>query len=243
MAKQVGIYQFNGKLGEAVGSKARKGYQVVKRAPVATKNPSTKAQVIQRAIFAACTASGAAVPEGAIVGLRPYANGGGMSIRNAFSKLLQKTGAIVATWHQDTQEATTTFDKTKVVYARGNQPNIIAGAPDFDIPNALEFSYDLGDLNPHTTNLIVIVWCSDFKQFVVKKLTDIRASGTAHIEVPALWNGVKVDIYVYTQCFENADQKRALYEAEIYAAVGEIKTAESNAKYSNSAYIGSGTIG
>lgn len=243
MAKQVGIYQFNGKLGEAVGSKARKGYQVVKRAPVATKNPSTKAQVIQRTIFAACAASGAAVPEGAIVGLRPYAKAGGMSIRNAFAKLLQKTGAIVATWHQNTQDAITTFDKTKVVYARGNQPNIIAGAPQFDTPQTVEFSYDMGDLNPNTTNIIVIVWCGDLKQFVVKKFTVLQPSGTLSIVCPSLWNGLSVSIYVYTQCFESADQKNALYEAEIFAATGEIKVAESNAKYSNSAYIGSGAIG
>ena len=77
---------------------------------------------------------------------------------------------------------------------------------------------------------------------VVKKI-DISTSSTVEITVPSHWNGTKVDIYVYTQCFENADQKRALYEAEIYAAIGEIKAAESNAKYSNSAYIGSGTIG
>ena len=242
MAKQVGIYQFNGKLGEAVGSKARKGYQVVKRAPVATKNPSTKAQVMQRTIFAACVASGAAVPEGAIVGLRPYAKAGGMSIRNAFAKLLQKTGAITATWVNIDQQAETHFDKTKVVFARGNQPNVIAGAPQFDTPNTVEFTYDMGELNPNTTNLIAVVWNGDFKQFVVKKI-DISTSSTVEITVPSHWNGTKVDIYVYTQCFENADQKRALYEAEIYAAIGEIKAAESNAKYSNSAYIGSGTIG
>lgn len=243
MAKQVGIYQFNGKLGEAVGSKARKGYQVVKRAPVATKNPSTKAQVMQRTIFAACAASGAAVPEGAIVGLRPYAKAGGMSIRNAFAKLLQKTGAITATWIAAEQEANTVFNKEKVVYARGNQPNIIAGAPQFDTPEAVEFSYDMGELNPKTTNVIAVVWCGDLKQFVVKKFTDLQASGTLNIVCPSLWNGLSVSVYAYTQCFESADQKNALYEAEIFAAAGEIKVAESNAKYSNSAYIGHGTIG
>lgn len=243
MAKQVGIYQFNGKLGDAVGSKARKGYQVVKRAPVATKNPSTKAQIMQRTLFAACTFTAGAAPEGAIVGMRPYANGNGMSIRNAFSKILQKSGAMVVSWSDVQQEAMTHVEHSKVEYSRGNQPNVLAGPPQLDTPQTVEFSYNLGDLQPSMTNLIVVIYCPDMKAWIVKKLTALSGTGTVSVLVPTSWNGMKVHIHCYTQCFENADQKNALYNAEIFGATADVKAAESAAKYSRTLYVGSGNIG
>ena len=247
MAKQVGIYQFNGKLGEAVGSKARKGYQVVKRAPVATKNPSTKAQVMQRTLFAACVATGAAVPEAAIIGFRPYAKGDGMSVRNAFAKILQKSGAMTVNWRDVDQEAVTDIEQQLVEYSRGNQPNVIASAPDFDAPFVVSFDYNIGtpaQVNPNTTNLVAILYNIDFKEWRVKTITDMAASGTVSFDnLPETWNGTKVYLYCYTQCFENADQKQAYYNAGIFGAVGDIKVAESNAKYSKTLYVGSGNVG
>lgn len=245
MGKQVGIYQFNGKLGEAVGSKARKGYQIVKRAPVATKNPSTRAQVMQRALFAACTAAAAAVPEAAIIGFRPYAKSDGMSIRNAFSKILQKSGATDVTWRDVDQEAVAETDQTLVEYSRGNQPNVVCGPLDADAPGTVEFTYDIGtEINPHTTNLIAILYCPDFKEWRVKKITELGASGSVKFSgLPSTWVGVKVYAYCYTQCFESADQKQAYYNSVAFSATGDIKVAESNAKYSKTLCVGQNTVG
>lgn len=49
MAKQVSVYQYTGKLGEAVGSKGLDGKIMVRRAPASVSNPQTDAQMAQRA--------------------------------------------------------------------------------------------------------------------------------------------------------------------------------------------------
>ena len=56
MAKQVGIYQYKGRLGEAVGFGGRRGMNHV-RVRTMPRNPRTAAQSIQRMIAATCSVS------------------------------------------------------------------------------------------------------------------------------------------------------------------------------------------
>lgn len=246
MAKQTSPITFIGKLGNLVGSKGMKGNQILRQKPTSVANPQTPKQVANRARFLAASHTANIVPIEAIAGMRPLAKSRGISLRNAYASTLMNDRIISeAPGFDPMNPAYGVTELSKIIFSKGNQPNMAYGAPQFDDPLTVEVTgTKLGTLtdtdivhvivyNPEVTNA---PWVH--QSFPVSDVLD-----GAQVTVPSTWNGMKVHVYAYTQTLaaEDADYD---YFANIYGANAiERELVESRSSYSNTAYIGTGNIG
>lgn len=250
MAKQVGIIQFNGALGETIGAPSVKGYQVIKKRPVAVHNPNTIKQRTQRTVFAAAGATSSAIPVAALAGLRPTAKSKKCSIRNAFTNTLLADGVFTTRASQQ-GEITTQTEWLNVKYSRGTLAIPSFGTPQFDTPDAIDLSVTIPEgVNPRLSNIIIVVVCSEASpaEYVVKTIpcwdsANNRAITTIQVECPSHWNGMQVQVYGYLQAWNDQSDVDAYYHAQAWSAASDIRILESNAQYSNTKHIGVGRMG
>lgn len=247
MAKQVGIIQFNGALGETIGAPAMKGYQVIKKRPVAVHNPNTLKQRTQRGLFSAATATSAGTPLDAIAGLRPMAKAKKCSIRNAFTKTLLSDEVFNINMIVP-GKSTTTVEYPNVKFSKGAEPIPNFRTPQFDTPQQIDVPLTLpSGIDTKCCNIVAIVYCPDAQQYSVQVIpcnsnnTDITALSIT--EIPANWNGMKVHVWAYLQNFLDENNIKAYYDARMYGASIDVHMLESQASYSNTYYIGTGNIG
>lgn len=253
MAKQVGIIQFNGALGETIGAPSMKGYQVIKKRPVAVTNPNTLKQRKQRTKFAAATATAAAVPVRALAGLRPFSKAVKCSIRNAFSKELLDRKVFDFTGTQ-TEDLSTTATYAKAVFSRGSVQLPAFGAAQYDTPGVIEVavrSFPEG-MNTALCNIIAVVYVEGNPvgginpAYIVKSFPcKVNGANITQIEIPVedMYNGLNAHVWLYVQSMENESDMAALYEATQWNAQSDLSILESKAQYSNTYYGGRGLIG
>ena len=250
MAKQVGIIQFNGALGETIGAPSIKGYQVIKKRPVAVHNPNTIKQRTQRTVFAAAGATSSTIPVSALAGLRPLAKGKKCSIRNAFTNALLADNVFTPTASAQ-GEITTRVEWENVKFSRGSMPIPSFGTPDFETPNTIDLSVTIPeDVNPRLSNIIIVVVNREGTpaEYKVENVPcwdsqNNRVITSIAVICPSHWNGMQVQVYGYIQTWNDQSDVDAYYQARAWNAVGDIRILESNAQYSNTKHIGVGRMG
>lgn len=248
MAKQVGIIQFNGALGETIGAPAMKGYQVIKKRPVSVANPNTLKQRTQRGLFSAATATSAGTPLEAIAGLRPLAKTQKCSVRNAFTKTLLKNNAFSYVDGGVPGEASVDVSYMNVVFSKGGEAPARFGTADFTIPGEIAVPVALpSGINTKACNIIAVVYAPDIQTYVVQTFpcndNGADIDSITINEIPANWLGLKVHIYGYLQNLGDENNSKAYYDAKMYGASVDVRTMESQASYSNTRYIGTGNLG
>lgn len=250
MAKQVGIIQFNGALGETIGSPSVKGYQVIKKRPVAVHNPNTIKQRKQRTVFSAAGATSSAIPVAALAGLRPTAKSKKCSIRNAFTNALLADGVFTTTTSAQ-GEITTQVEWPNVKFSRGSMAIPSFGTPQFDTPDTVDLSVNIPEsINPRLSNIIIVVVNREAvpAEYVVENIpcwdsANNRAITAISVVCPSSWNGMQVQVYGYVQTWNDQSDVDAYYQAQTWSALSDIRILESNAQYSNTKYVGSGRMG
>lgn len=116
MARQISVIQFAGKMGNAIGRRSRKGNPILGLDQGKYHNPNTQKQVEARTKFLGlCNA--ASMFTNCMVGLTPYANANGWSLRNAFMKLNKSAMDIVGS---DTTTPRAELAPEKVVLSKGS---------------------------------------------------------------------------------------------------------------------------
>lgn len=247
MAKQVGIIQFNGALGETIGAPSMKGYQVIKKRPVSVTNPNTLKQRTQRTLFSAATATSTGTPLAAIAGLRPMAKTQKCSVRNAFTKTLLKDQAFKFTNGGVPGESTADVTYANVSFSKGGEPFPRFGNLSFDTPGTVDIPVALpSGINTKACNVIVVLYAPDNSEYLVESVpcndghVDISSIS---IEVPTYWLGLKIHVWGYLQNLGDEANSKAYYDAKMYGATVDVRTFESQASYSNTRYIGFGNVG
>lgn len=247
MAKQVGIIQFNGALGETIGAPSMKGYQVIKKRPVAVHNPNTLKQRTQRGLFSAATATSAGTPLDAIAGLRPMAKAKKCSVRNAFTKTLLNDGVFSLNMIVPGQSSTTA-NYPSVKFSKGAEPIPNFRTADFETPQEINVPVTLPSrIDSKCCNIIVVVYCPDAAQFSVQVIpcnhNNSAITNLKITEIPANWIGMKVHVWAYLQNFLDENNINAYYDARMFGASIDVHMLESQASYSNTYYVGQGNIG
>lgn len=247
MAKQVGIIQFNGALGETIGAPSIKGYQVIKKRPVAVHNPNTIKQRTQRTFFAAATATSSGTPLAALAGMRPFAKTKKCSVRNAFSKILLDDKVFNVNMVVP-GESITTVQYPHVTFSKGAEPIPAFGVLDFDTPQQVAATVTLPQgINTKACNIIAVVFCPDAQEYAVQTFPcNVDRNDITSIiidNIPSRWNGMKVHAWAYLQNLIDENNVKAYYDAKMYEATVDVQILETQAKYSNTIYLGTGNIG
>lgn len=256
MAKQVGIIQFNGALGETIGAPSMKGYQVIKKRPVAVTNPNTLKQRKQRTKFSAAVATASGVPVRALAGLRPYSKAVKCSIRNAFSKELldREVFDFLPADLNSSPNLATHANYNRAVFSRGPVQLPVFGSAMFDIPETI--TVDVRSfpeaMDTRLCNIIAVVYIEGHEAdgsesaYIVKSYP-CRVNGSdisnIAIPIPSLYNGMKANVWLYVQSMENEADMNSLYEATQWNATSDLNILESKAQYSNTYYAGRGDLG
>lgn len=86
MGQQVSLIQFNGKVGNVVGSKGADGKMLLRSRPVLTKKTNTESQILQRTLFAAVSTAASTIPDAFFDSLVVEAKKLNITPRNLFVK-------------------------------------------------------------------------------------------------------------------------------------------------------------
>lgn len=211
MSKQIGPIQFQGKLGTIVGRSTRKGTMSLGMAPTKYTNPQTPKQVWARARFLAVQTFVGRVPRAAFAGLARSAQSGKMSLSNMAFKLnmsVQNGNGVGAGGSSNWQEphvepsgnVVAVMAKHALKFSKGNT-SISASDIDVKTPQHVKFTI-LHDFETVSQNMLyhAIVYCQDAGEFLHVESTDADID----IEVPTLWNGLKVHVYAYAQYWNDS---------------------------------------
>ena len=182
-----------GKIGPVVGRKFREE-NVYSAYQKNVFNPRSEAQRSHRARFRALSTLSHDMACGAIFGFRSAAKGTNLSPRNLF----QKTNWPNVT---ATSSGLVNIDYTGMQVSKGSLSNVNFDMPSFDIP--LKVKVDFGDYGSpcqRTRNdkVYVYVYCPDAKQGIMSLPTEFE-DGTVSVDVPSLWNGMRVHVWGFVR--------------------------------------------
>ena len=249
MSKQVGPIQFQGKLGTIVGRATRKGTMSLGMAPTKYTNPQTPKQVWARSRFLAVQTFVGRVPRAAFAGLARSAQSGKMSLSNMAFKLNTKVqnGApgTQGLWQQPHTEAdgsvVAVMDPMSLKFSKGSTV-LTATAIDVATPNHVKFSLSHNFETASDRNMIYHVILFNEEEFIHVQQGGENTSNDFNIQVPALWNGLKVHVYAYAQYWnDNVDYNYSVTGAtsSMAAFVAENAKTEST----ETLYVGNAMIG
>lgn len=210
-----------GKVGPVVARKFRTD-NVYSAYQKNVSNPRTEPQEIQRMKFKALSQLAHNFACGAIFGFRTAAKGTNKSPRNLF----QKTN-----WPMIEANSLDSFriDYTGMAVSKGGLDNVAFGVPNFDIPNTVKVTFVNNFVACQQTpndRVYIFVYCPDAETGILSEGVK-RNEANISVEVPALWNGLKVHVYGFCR-----NEGQAVEEFGL--AAGEASPTQ---------YVGTGNIG
>lgn len=247
MGKQVSTLKMTGSFAGAVGYIDQQGRVQMRSKPEKISDANTKKQQAVRTRFLAITSLAKAFSKTAI-GLTMVAKSKKISPRNMFTKL--NYGATEATVGADTVTATTDFTLLEV--SRGDNPEVSFGSPQTDDPLTVKVSFAPNSDMPGASEgdlVYLLVYNPGDNRTIISDPVK-RGSGTsqtASVKVPNGWNGETVHVWGFSQGFAT-EQARTEYlsywnrKRDAGAAEALTEMNASDTDFSNSHYIGNGTI-
>ena len=244
--KQIGPIQFQGKLGTIVGRTTRKGYMSLGMKATKVTNPQTQKQVIQRVKFSCAQEYANGIPIDCFAGLRPYARSLKASVRNAASKLCFDKNLMSIGNPGASREIKTEINKRDFFFSEGSEPGANFADLSAETPNRVDVDTQV---NTYKNGILhVIIYQKDIHTFIhvteafSKSDTPVYEDIQKQVPVPANWNGMEVDAYVYVQYLPD-DISIDYYSTFAAAHSDERAAIESRSTYSPTHYIGSARIG
>ena len=244
MGKQVSTLKMTGSFAGAVGYIDPQGRVQMRSKPEKFSDANTKKQRIVRAKFLAITSLAKAFKKTGL-GLSIVAKQNKISWSNQFVKT--NYGATEGTG--DAQAVTAETDFTLITVAKGENPEVSFGSPKFDDPLTVEVAFGANSDMPGASedDLVYLLVYNPGDNRTILSTPVRRASGKVTATVPNSWNGETVHVWGFSQGFAN-EQARTEYlswfndqaKAGFAQAITELDP--SSTDFSNSHYIGNGTI-
>ena len=246
MGKQVSTLKAVGKVGDIVGFTTKKGEIGMRAKSIKPYTSQTKKQIIQRTRFLAVTSLAQRFLP-AIAGLTPTAVQQRITKRNAFVKLNMPAVTVLDPASESDIHATTNY--ADVILSRGMLGGVTFSGARFDDTLTVKVNF-AANLEGYMANaddeVILAVYAPEVDEIVLADRVT-RNEGTVEIQVPTGWNGLTVHVFGYTMGFKDSAD-RVTYDSywdgsySAGEARAEIERIESEAIYSNSVYVGNGTI-
>lgn len=248
MGKQVSTLKMTGSYGDAVGYIDQQGRVQMRTKAQSYRDANTKEQRIVRTKFLAISTLAQACKNVAI-GLAPQAKSKGISLRNMFVKANFRT--IEASTDQQ-GNLITDVDYTLVELSRGTNPQVSFGSPDFNEPLTVSVSFapnkDLAGASDSDLVYIAVFNPGDGRAMISTPVRRDLASHAISLQVPNSWNGETVHVWGFSQGFmseaESVKYLSMWNDPNMTAgeAMAMISKAASGTDFSNSHYIGNGSI-
>ena len=235
-----------GSFAGAVGYIDQQGRVQMRSKPEKFSDANTKKQQAVRTRFLAITSLAKAFSKTAL-GLSIVARRNKITWRNMFIKVnYQATDANIGTG-----AVTAETDFTLVEVARGDNPQVTFGAPDFDTPLTVKATFtpnsDLPGATEDDVVYLLVYNPGDNRTVISDPVRRGSGSGTVSVTVPASWNGETVHVWGFSQGFAS-EQARTEYmsywnrQRAAGAAEALTEMNVSDTEFSDSHYIGNGGI-
>lgn len=248
MGKQVSTLKMTGSFAGAVGYIDQQRRVQMRSKPEAYHDANTKEQRVVRTKFLAISSLAQACKNVAL-GLTPQAKSKGISLRNMFVKANYRSIEVSA----DQQgNLITDVDYTLLELARGTNPLVSFGSPDFNEPLSVVVNFtpntDLPGADASDLVYIAAFNPGDGRAMISTPVRRDLAAHTITLQVPNSWNGETVHVYGFTQGFKSeAESVKYLSmwnDPSMTAgeAMAMISKAASGTEFSDSHYIGNGSI-
>lgn len=247
MGKQVSTLKMTGSYGDAVGYIDKQGRVQMRSKATKFTDANTKDQRKVRTKFLAVSTLAKAFAKTAI-GLNPAAKGHKITLRNEFVKT--NYPAIEAS--DSTDGITASTDYTSVILAKGDNPNVSFGSPDFTEPLTVVSTFnknmDMPGAAAEDLVYLVVFNPTDGRAVISTPVTRDVSGSTASVTVPNSWNGETVHVWGFTQGFATAEDRvkylsafndHTLPSGEAQAIINKLA---SGSEFSNSFYVGNGSI-
>lgn len=237
-----------GSYGDAVGYIDKQGRVQMRTKAETYHDANTKEQKSVRTKFLAITGLATAFKNTAI-GLLPAAKSNRITLRNMFTKTNYRCVSATATQAGDI-EANTDFTLLQV--AKGSTPLVSFGSPQFDEPLTVAVNFgantDMPGASASDLVYIVVYNPGDNRCMISTPVRRDVAGSAISVQVPNAWNGETVHVYGFTQGFKS-EAERVKYlsvfnDATVSGgeAKAELNTLAAGTEFSDSHYIGNGSI-
>lgn len=244
MGKQVSTLKMTGSFAGAVGYIDQQGRVQMRSKPEKFTDANTKKQQGVRTRFLAITSVAKAFQKTSI-GLSMVAKAKKITPRNMFTKL--NYGATTTTESAGSITAETDF--SELVIARGGNPKVTFGAPDFTTPLTVKATFSKNSDLPGATNddLVYIVVYNPEDNLTIISDPVTRNTEEVSLTVPASWNGARVHVWGFSQGFAS-EQARTDYlsywnnKKAAGAAEALTEMNASDTEFSDSQYLGVGDV-
>lgn len=151
-------------------------------------NPDTKAQQLQRGIFAVMSKTATSMAKGIKVGFGYKAKGTNLSPRNWFVRTNKE-------WFTSNQPGIVTISYPELVMSLGRTCEADFNALDFDDANVVGVSWTpLSTAVDTNAELHIVVVCPDNEGCLVSTAAKL-SEGSVNVSTPDEWNGLKVHCY------------------------------------------------
>lgn len=248
MGKQVSTLKMTGSYAGAVGYIDQQGRVQMRSKTEKYHDANTKEQKSVRTKFLAITGLASAFKNTAI-GLLPAAKSSRITLRNMFTKTNYRCVSATATQAGDIEAKT---DLTQLQVAKGSNPQVSFGSPQFDEPLTVAVNFaantDLPGAAGSDLVYIVVYNPGDNRCLISTPVRRDVAGGAISMQVPNAWNGETVHVYGFSQGFRS-EAERVKYlsvfnDATIDGgeAKAELSMLAAGTEFSDSHYIGNGTI-
>lgn len=246
MGKQVSTLKMTGSFAGAVGYIDQQGRVQMRSKAEKFTDANTKKQQAVRTRFLAITSLAKAFSKTAL-GLSIVAKQKKLTWRNMFTKV--NYGATEATIGNDSVTADTDFTLLEV--SRGDNPEVSWGSPNFDDPLTVKATFskntDLPGADDKDLVYLLVYNPADNRTIISDPVTRDVNGSTVSVTVPNSWNGETVHVWGFSQGFKS-EQARTEYlsywnrQRAAGAAEALTQMSASDTEFSNSHYIGNGSI-
>lgn len=249
MGKQVSLIQFNGKVGNVVGSKGADGKMLLRARPVLMSKSQTEAQIKQRALMAAVANASSKIPKAFFDSLVKQAASKHITPANLFVSQNVKASNKAATGYKPWIDEA--GDSIKYV---PDYPAVLFNTKGFEIKNfRLSFDTPL-EVTLQTANATglenhdivqVLVVCPDVAELKMTVGEFTTGGVDIPLRVPGHWSGQKVHVYVQAARANSIEKASSVvdYYMEWWSAEALIDGSIAElTKFSSTCYAGSGNV-
>lgn len=246
MGKQVSIIQFNGKVGNVVGSKGADGKMLLRARPVIMSKSQTEAQIEQRTLFAAVNSAASEIPSAFFDSLVKEAKSKHITPRNLFVSKNVTGSNMLTTAERPWLKNNDTFEPTyQNVIFNEKGFDITTGNPDFTSPLEVRIPITAGFEDKDMIQILLV--SPDTKQQILR-VHQFTAGETAVTlsNLPGTWSGQTIYIYMQAARAKSSGDTNTVvnYYTQFWSAWNTVSGSVSELiVWSATRYVGTGNVG
>lgn len=245
MGKQVSLIQFNGKVGNVVGSKGADGSMLLRARPVIMSKSQTEAQIEQRTLFAAVNSASSEIPSAFFDSLVKEAKTKHITPRNLFVSKNVTGSNMLPTAERPWVKNNDTYEPSyQNVIFNEKGFEVTTGSPVLSAPLEVRIPISAGFEDKDMIQILIV--SPDTKQQIlhVHQFTAGETSVTVS-NLPGTWSGQTVHIYMQVARAKSSGDANAVvnYYTRFWSAWTTMSGSVSELiVWSATRYVGYGTV-